>query len=184
MVIGHNADIAWGMTNLGPDVTDFYLEDVADDTYLCDGKQEPVETREETIKVAGGNDVPLTVRSTEHGPLVSDVLDDRRPRPGAEAPAPEPGAVSPERVRRLAGLDRADPGPDGRRGLRARTRPRTGTSSGRRQSCSRCPSQNLVYADTDGNIGYQAPGQDPGPASRERPRPGRRHLAAPGWDSD
>ena len=39
VVIGHNADIAWGMTNLGADVTDLYLEKVAGDDYLYDGSR-------------------------------------------------------------------------------------------------------------------------------------------------
>ena len=54
VVIGHNQSIAWGLTNLAPDVTDFYLEKVTDHTYLRDGQQVPLETTTETIKVAGG----------------------------------------------------------------------------------------------------------------------------------
>ncbi|MDQ2783120.1 MAG: penicillin acylase family protein, partial [Actinomycetota bacterium] len=48
VVIGHNADIAWGFTNLGPDVSDFYLEKVSDSTYLRDGQQVPLQTHTET----------------------------------------------------------------------------------------------------------------------------------------
>ena len=48
VVIGHNQDIAWGMTNLGADVTDLYLEKVTGDSYLYDGKQMPFTTRKET----------------------------------------------------------------------------------------------------------------------------------------
>ena len=55
VVIGHNQDIAWGMTNLGEDVTDLYLEKVSADGYLYDDKQLPFTTRKETIKVAGGS---------------------------------------------------------------------------------------------------------------------------------
>ena len=32
VIIGHNADIAWGFTNLGPDVTDLYLEQIQGQT--------------------------------------------------------------------------------------------------------------------------------------------------------
>ena len=74
VVIGHNDKVAWGMTNLGPDVTDFYLEQVSGDTYLRDGAAGPLVKRQEIIKVAGGADVPLTVRSTVHGPILSDVV--------------------------------------------------------------------------------------------------------------
>ena len=37
MIIGHNADIAWGFTNLGPDVSDLYLERVTGEQYRYDG---------------------------------------------------------------------------------------------------------------------------------------------------
>ena len=62
VIIGHNQNIAWGMTNSGVDVTDLYLEKLSGDGYLYDGKAVPFITREETIKVAGG-----------------DVQEDRRP---------------------------------------------------------------------------------------------------------
>ncbi|NEE11391.1 penicillin acylase family protein, partial [Streptomyces sp. SID7499] len=69
---GHNQDIAWGLTNLGADVTDLFLEKVSGDGYLYDGKTKSFKTREETIKVAGGRDRTITVRETNNGPLVSD----------------------------------------------------------------------------------------------------------------
>lgn len=72
VVIGHNQDISWGMTNLGADVTDLYLEKVNADGYFYDNKQRPFITRKETIKVAGGESREITVRSTRNGPIVSD----------------------------------------------------------------------------------------------------------------
>src|SRR5690606_38858001 len=72
IMIGHNADIAWGFTNLGPDVADLYLERIEGDAAIVDGEEEPLETRTETVAVAGGEDVEFTVRSTRHGPLLSD----------------------------------------------------------------------------------------------------------------
>ena len=42
VIIGHNADIAWGFTNLGPDVTDLYLERVRGDSWLHDGRPQPL----------------------------------------------------------------------------------------------------------------------------------------------
>ena len=91
VVIGHNADIAWGFTNLGPDVTDLYLEKVDGDRWRYDGRWRPLRTRTETIEVHGGDDVELTVRETPHGPLLSDVDDDvRRGRVQARAPAGTP----------------------------------------------------------------------------------------------
>jgi penicillin amidase len=78
VVIGHDARVAWGFTNLGPDVTDLFLERVSGTTYERDGKQVPLVKRVETIKVAGGKDVKLTIRSTVHGPLLSDQDSDLR----------------------------------------------------------------------------------------------------------
>ncbi len=76
VVIGHNADIAWGFTNLSPDVSDLYLEKVEGDEWIHDGRRRPLDVREETIKVLGGDDVRIRVRSTAHGPIVSDALDE------------------------------------------------------------------------------------------------------------
>ena len=73
MIIGHNQDIAWGFTNLGPDVTDLYLEKVRGKRWLYDGRFRPLAIRTETIEVADGDDFELVIRETEHGPLLSDV---------------------------------------------------------------------------------------------------------------
>ncbi len=53
VIIGHNQDIAWGLTNSGVDVTDLYLEKITGDGYQYGDKVVPFKTREETIKVAG-----------------------------------------------------------------------------------------------------------------------------------
>ena len=58
VVLGHNARIAWGATNAGPDVQDLFLEqaDPADPTrYLFDGESRPFETRSEEIRVKGAD---------------------------------------------------------------------------------------------------------------------------------
>jgi penicillin amidase len=182
VVIGHNADIAWGMTNLGPDVSDFFLEDVADDTYLRDGQQVEIEVREETIRVAGGNDVPLTIRSTVHGPLISDVLE-TVDEMGGEAPTPEPAPFSPGGYEVALSWTALEPG----RTADAIFALNEATNWDEFRAAAELfevPSQNLVYADTDGHIGYQAPGRIPvrrpgsglGQADGTWPRPG--------WDSD
>ena len=59
MIIGHNADIAWGFTNLGPDVTDLYLERVTATQWEQDGRPRPLTIANETIRVRGEDDVPL-----------------------------------------------------------------------------------------------------------------------------
>ena len=89
VMAGHNRDAGWAVTNLGPDVTDMVLEQIDATGYFVDGKHKPFTILEDVIKVAGGDDVPITIRSTEHGPLMSDVgetADDRRGRPGGGRP--------------------------------------------------------------------------------------------------
>src|SRR5690606_8022852 len=88
VVIGHNAAIAWGFTNLGPDVTDLYLERVEGERWQHGKKSKPLTRRLETIKVRGEEDFELTVRATAHGPLISDV-DQEASSLGANAAAGE-----------------------------------------------------------------------------------------------
>lgn len=182
IVIGHNADIAWGMTNLGPDVTDFYLEDVSDDTYLRDGQQEELETRTETIRVRGEADVELTVRETVHGPLISDVVD-ALDTVGEDAPVPDPAPFSPGGYAVALSWTALTPG---RTADAVFALNQAGNWDEFRAAAElfEVPAQNLVYADTEGNIGYQAPGRIPlrtpgqglGQADGTWPRLG--------WDSD
>ncbi|MCA3241250.1 MAG: penicillin acylase family protein [Rubrivivax sp.] len=76
VVLGQNADIAWGFTNTGPDVQDLYLEQVdpADPNRVrTPAGYEPLELRTETLRVKGQPDVSMTLRRSRHGPVVSDV---------------------------------------------------------------------------------------------------------------
>lgn len=182
VVIGHNADIAWGMTNLGPDVTDFFLEDVSDDTYLRDGRQVELDTRTETIRVRGGADVELTVRETVHGPLISDVVD-ALDAVGEDAPVPEPAPFSQGGYSVALSWTALTPGRTAD-ALFALNQAGNWDEFRAAAELFEVPAQNLVYADTEGNIGYQAPGRIPlrtpgqglGQADGTWPRLG--------WDSD
>ncbi len=163
VVIGHNADIAWGFTNLGPDVADLYLEAVDGDDYRRGRKMVPLETRRETIKIAGEDPFVFTARSSVHGPLLSDVAQTYATL-GANAPvqAEDAGdvplrgsgyavalawtALQPNRTAdAVFALNRAGDWDEFRAAARDFA----------------VPSQNLIYADRDGHIGYQAPGRIP-----------------------
>jgi penicillin amidase len=175
VVIGHNADIAWGFTNLYPDTQDLYLEQVDDDnTYLYDGMRVPLETREETFEVAGEEPVTITVRESRHGPLISDVSEDYA-TVGANAPVP---VASPERDNGYAVALRwtaLEPG----RAADALFGINTATDWDSFRTAARLfvtPAQNMVYADTEGHIGYQAPGNVP------IRRTGEGDWPVPGWD--
>ena len=73
VTIGFNKDIAWGVTNVGADVLDFYTVRFNDNSrkrYWHANQWKPVRTRIETIKVKGKPDVVDTVYYTHHGPVV------------------------------------------------------------------------------------------------------------------
>ena len=82
VIIGHNANIAWGVTNLGPDVQDLYIEKVNPENpnqYEVNGTWVDMDVHEETIEVAGGDPITIEVKTTRHGPVIStayEALDD------------------------------------------------------------------------------------------------------------
>jgi penicillin amidase len=147
IVLGHNARIAWGATNAGPDVQDLVVEtpDPNDDNaYVYDGASQPYTIRTEEIKVAGSGTVKLGVRTSRHGPILNGVVDELKDAP--------PTAL---RWTTLAS-------PDGT--FEAIFRLNTATKFSEFRSALRgygAPSQNFVYADVDGHIGYQLPGYIP-----------------------
>jgi penicillin amidase len=176
VVIGHNQQVAWGFTNLGPDVVDLYLEKVDGKRYTYDGKQRRLKMRDETIEVLGRDEpYTFTVRSTHHGPLLSDVSRELS-TVGANAPVDERQAPDRDNGYAVAlawtalqprptadaifALDRATGWDDFRAAAKLFS----------------APSQNMVYADRDGHIGYQAPGVIP---IRRSGNTG--HYPAQGW---
>ncbi|MDF3302825.1 penicillin acylase family protein [Streptomyces tropicalis] len=176
VVIGHNQDIAWGMTNSGVDVSDLYLEKLSGDGYQRDGKVVPFRTRQETIKVAGGASKSIVVRETNNGPLLSDRDDElvtvgRKAAVDTAAPdrgdgyavalkwtALEPGTT----MDAVFALDRAKDFHQFRSAA----------------ALFDVPSQNLIYADTRNHIGYTLPGRIP-----IRAKSDDGSIPAPGWDS-
>ncbi|WP_082066342.1 penicillin acylase family protein [Microbacterium oxydans] len=185
IVIGHNQKVAWGFTNLTTDVTDLYVERVEGDKYWRDGALVPLEESTETIKVAGGDDIDLTIRSTVHGPIISGltddftkVADDPEPALGAEtsAPiAPVPGSEDAEYAVSLR-WTALDPG-TAATAIFALSTAQDFDDFRYAASLFDVPAQNLIYADTEGNIGYQAPGRLPIRGA------GDGWMPQPGWDS-
>jgi penicillin amidase len=151
VVIGHTESIAWGFADGGADVTDLALEKVTGNTYLYDGRQLPLAEQRETIAVAGGRPVAITVRRTAQGPLVSGAGTEDGSGSGAStgtgyAVALRWTGLSPGRTMdALFELDRAE----GWNTFRAAARDFA------------VPSQTMIFADTAGEIGYQTPGEIP-----------------------
>ncbi|MGW0804327.1 penicillin acylase family protein [Nonomuraea sp. NPDC002799] len=163
VVIGHTDKISWGFTNLGPDVSDLFLEKVTGDTYLYQGEQVKLESRQEQIKVAGGAPVTITVRGTRHGPLINDVMPDAKPGGEANAVALQWTALTPGKTAdAVFALNKAGDWEEFKAAA----------------ALFDVPSQNLIYADTSGKIGYQAPGRIPVRTS------GDGTLPVPGWTGE
>jgi penicillin amidase len=154
IVLGHNARIAWGATNAGPDVQDLVVEtpDPNDEhAYVFKGTSQPYEVRTEEIKVAGSATVKLEVRTSRHGPILNGVVDELEDAP--------PTAL---RWTALAA-------PDGT--LDAIFKVNTATNFQEFRAALRTfgsPSQNFVYADVEGHIGYQLPGYIPRRSGNDR----------------
>jgi penicillin amidase len=144
IVIGHNGRIAWGVTNVGADVQDLYLlEDVEGRGYRHRGQVVPYRVREERIRVKGGKEEVLRVRETLYGPVITDALKDPPRTPMALRWV----SLDPEDHLLMAylGVNRAGNWEEFKEALRHYS----------------APSQNFVYADVEGNIGYIAPGKFP-----------------------
>lgn len=188
VVIGHNADIAWGFTNLSPDVTDLFVERIDGDTWEFDGEDLPLTLRDEVIKVRGGDPVEFAVRSTSHGPLLSDLarLDDELDA----VDLTDDGLV--DQVTDIADSGDQGSGDHGVSLAWTALEPRptadalfalnTASDWDSFRAALRdfaAPGQNVVYADTSGHIGYQATGLVP---IRRPGNDGR--MPAAGWERD
>ena len=174
VVIGHNDRIAWGLTNLGPDVQDLYIERINPDDpnqYEANGQWVDMQLVPETIQVAGGDPVELTVRYTRHGPVVSDSygrLENFKEKAGIEVPEEYAIAL------RWTALELSDTFPAIWKFDRAQNWEEFRSAAAEFD----VPSQNLVFADVDGNIGYQMPGKVPIRAA------GDGTLPVPGWTDE
>jgi penicillin amidase len=175
IVVGRNDRIAWGVTNVMADVQDLYIERLVDgtgDRYLTPEGPRAFEVRREKIAVRGGADVELVVRSTRHGPVVSDVRED------AAAAAPHRHVVA----LAWAPLHAGDTTVGGFMRINRATNAEEFAAGARLLSTIYL---NLVYADVDGTIAYYASGRFPRrkPENTIRgsaPNPG--WLAAHDWD--
>ncbi|RMF10402.1 MAG: penicillin acylase family protein [Candidatus Neomarinimicrobiota bacterium] len=140
-VIGQTAACAWGFTNVMADDIDFFIEKVDPahpDHYLVDGNWLPMTLRQETIPLPGGQDTTITIRETKHGPVISDIHPLLR----------DSGMV----------VSMAWTGHTPSREIEALLRMGTihnwdeFTAAVQRFTI---PGQNIVYADTMGNIGWR-----------------------------
>ena len=154
VVFGHNGRIAWGGTNMMADAQDLYLEhaDAHDaNAYESNGQAIPFTVRTEDIAIRA--DFPealhraykpyrLHVRSTRHGPVISDQFDVFDHPVSLHWTALADGDTTYEAFFRLAYAADWD-------SFRAALQPMV------------APALNLVYADRRGHIGYLGIGRIP-----------------------
>lgn len=154
VVLGHNDNIGWGVTNVGWDTQDLYMLEINPDDplqYRWNGEWRDMTVREEEIRFGDSEEtVTIQVRETHLGPIITDNdVDDDGNVSGFnndEAMALhwtsyETGTI----VSSLFALNQASNWDEFRDALRMWD----------------APSQNFVYADVEGNIGYQTPGRIP-----------------------
>ena len=140
VIVGHNQRVAWGFTNVGPTVTDVYIENFnAQGAYQTPTGWIQPEHRLEVIHVKGKPDVTLDVKLTRHGPIITELV---------------PGETRPLALRwtlydglRIPFFD-----------VNAAQNWEQFTKA---FSQLDAPGQNVVYADVEGNIGYHATGKVP-----------------------
>ena len=70
VIIGQNASGAWGFTNAGADVIDFYRYETDGDRYRYRGEWKRFDTETRTVEVSGGQSKQVTVKKTVHGPFI------------------------------------------------------------------------------------------------------------------
>lgn len=173
IVLGHNSSIAWGVTNNGPDVFDLYRIRVNPSNqfqYEWNGTWRDMTVRQETIRFAGsGETVTIQVRETHLGPIINDNKLD-------------------EETGELTGLNNEDPMALRWTALDPSTLAQSVLAINEARNWEEfcdalrywdVPSQNFVYADIYGNIGYQMPGRIPIRAGNHSGL-----IPVPGWTSE
>jgi len=155
VIVGHNQRIGWGFTNVGPTVEDDFIEEFNEQgqykvpVLRAKGSRgskdqpsfewrEPLH-RQEIIHVKGKPDVTLDVVTTRHGPIITELI------PGETRKIALRWTLYDGMGLMFLDVDRAQNWDEFRKAF----------------SAFLAPGQNVVYADVDGNIGYQATGRVP-----------------------
>lgn len=160
VIVGHNEQIAWGVTNVGPDVQDLYIEKrnpANPRQFEYQGTWEDAAVISYQIPIKGKEPVSYEVYITRHGPVISDVFKQQVPlalqwtnlQPSTELEA-------------LIKFDQAANWEEFQAGL----------------AQFKTPAQNFVFADRKGTIAYRANGLIP---IRTK---GDGLLPVPGWTGE
>jgi penicillin amidase len=153
VIVGHNQHVAWGFTNLYSDVQDVYVEQTrgtgaGEEFEGSDGQWHPVVHRREVIRVHAGLDVTLDVPETVHGGVETPIVSG-------------PEAIYPKETRALAMRWTIYDPATVRVPFFAVNAATDWTSMLAAMANFGGPSQNMMYADDQGHIGYHAVGKIP-----------------------
>ncbi|MFL6438210.1 MAG: penicillin acylase family protein [Terriglobales bacterium] len=146
VIVGHNRRIAWGFTNLGPDVQDLFVEQLNSSGQVASPTGwQSAQKSHEVIHVKGKPDDIFDVIVTRHGPIITPILKGENRELALQWTIYDPTAMSVPFLEINSARNWQE--------FRAAFSKFGG------------PSQNVVYADVDGHIGYQATGKIPVRAS-------------------
>jgi len=172
IVAGRNRNVAWGVTNTGPDTQDLFLERLNPDNsrqYQTPLGMAEFESRAETIRVRFGGERRIIVRRSRHGPIVSDTNSSF-------------GEATPDGYELALAWTALDPDDTSMEALLAIGRAKTGEEIRMAGKLFVTPMQNIVYADASdasGHIGLMLPGRVP---QRADSNDSLGLVPAPGWD--
>ncbi|WP_191566050.1 penicillin acylase family protein [Metabacillus idriensis] len=163
IILGHNDHIAWGVTNTGPDVQDLYIEKRNPDNphqFLYNNKWEDATVHSEPIAIKDAKTLDYEVVETRHGPIVSDFAFDKHKD---TALAMKWTALMPSaEFQAVLSMNKAKNWDEFEDAL----------------TDFHVPTQNFVFAGSDGTIAYKANGKIP---IRKK---GDGLIPVPGWTDE
>ncbi len=167
IVIGRNDRVGWTFTTTNSDTQDLFVERVAPGdaaSYVTPEGKAPFEVREEVIRV-GTEERRIKVRSTRHGPVISDVVANiAQAAPAGHVMALAWAALTDENLAIRAGFKMN------------RARDRAAFLEATREFTA--PHQNIVFAEKGGGIGFIATARVP---VRHADNEAMGRVPVPGW---
>ncbi|WP_090871459.1 penicillin acylase family protein [Oceanobacillus limi] len=164
IILGHNDQIAWGVTNTGPDVQQLYIEERNPnnkDEFLFEDDWEEATVIDEPIHVKGGETIEYQVVETRHGPVVSEFAGDSGKDTVLSLRWTALDATT--ELEAILEINRAKNWEEFEKGLEKFL----------------VPAQNFVFASKDGTIAYKANGRIPIYPDGEDAL-----LPLPGWEAE
>jgi penicillin amidase len=164
VILGHNEDIAWGVTNTGPDVQDLFIEKRNPDNphqFLFQEEWQDASVRSERIYIDGSEPYDFELLVTRHGPIISELAGYEE---ADKALSLKWTALAPTvEMEAILGFNRA----------------RDWDSFNEAARHLSAPTQNFVFASTDGTIAFKVIGQIPVRGEERIP-----YTPAPGWTGE